>query len=58
MTYTEAYHRLQEIVEKLENDTISVDELTKYLKEAKELVTICQIKLREIKKEVDMESEG
>lgn len=55
MTYTEAYNRLQEIVEKLENESVSVDELTVYLKEAGTLVRDCQAKLRAVKESVESE---
>lgn len=56
MTYTDAYNRLQEIIQKLEGDAISVDELSALLKEAKELVQHCQERLRTIKSEVESDT--
>ena len=44
-TYTEAYDELQEIVRKMENADISVDELTKNIERASFLIQICKEKL-------------
>ena len=44
-TYTEAYNELQSIVKKMENADISVDELTKNIERALQLIRICKEKL-------------
>ena len=46
-TYDKAYKELNEIIEGLQNDEISIDELAKQVKRANELVKFCQSKLRD-----------
>ncbi|MCQ2280284.1 MAG: exodeoxyribonuclease VII small subunit [Bacteroidales bacterium] len=53
ITYTEAYEELQEIVRKMENADISVDELTKNIERAAELIRICKDKLGKTEAEVN-----
>lgn len=43
--YTEAFEELQTIVEDIEDGEISVDELSKKVKRASELIKICKEKL-------------
>lgn len=43
--YEEAVHRLEEIVEKMENDELDVDSLSDKLKEAQLLIKLCKDKL-------------
>ena len=43
--YEEAVHRLEEIVEKMENDELDVDSLSDKLKEAQQLIKLCKDKL-------------
>jgi len=45
LNYTEAYEELQEIVKKMENFDISIDELSKKIKRAALLIKICKDKL-------------
>ena len=45
ITYTAAFEELKEIVDQLENDSISVDELTEKMKRATVLMKICRDKL-------------
>lgn len=45
--YAEAKKRLQEIVTKMESDELGIDELSSYVKEATDLITICRKKLLE-----------
>lgn len=45
MKYEEAVAQLEEIVEKMENDELDIDQLTDQLKRAKELVKVCKDKL-------------
>lgn len=43
--YEEAVAQLEEIVEKMENDELDIDQLSEQLKRAKELVKYCKDKL-------------
>ena len=52
MTYTAAFEELKEIVDQLENDSISVDELTEKMKRATVLMKICRDKLTKTEEEV------
>ena len=45
INYTEAFEELQEIIAEIENGEISVDELSKKVKRAGELIKICKNKL-------------
>ena len=53
MTYTAAFEELKEIVDQLENDSISVDELTEKMKRATVLMKICRDKLTKTEEEVN-----
>lgn len=53
ITYTEAFEQLQEIVRKMENADISVDELSDNIKKATQLIKICKDKLTKTEKEVN-----
>lgn len=53
ITYTEAFEELQEIVHKMENADISVDELSDNIKKATQLIKICKDKLTKTEKEVN-----
>lgn len=53
LTYTEAFEELKEIVDQLENDSISVDELTEKMKRATVLMKICHDKLTKTEEEVN-----
>lgn len=53
MTYTTAFEELKEIVDQLENDSISVDELTEKMKRATVLMKICRDKLTKTEEEVN-----
>lgn len=52
-SYTEAYNELQEIVRKMENADVSVDELTKNIERATQLIRICKDKLTKTEAEVN-----
>ena len=52
-TYTEAYAELQEIVKKMENADISVDELSDKIKRASFLIQICKDKLLKTEEEIN-----
>lgn len=51
--YTEAYEELQDIVADIEEGEISVDELSKRVKRATELIRICKSKLTETEGDVN-----
>ncbi|MBR1992351.1 MAG: exodeoxyribonuclease VII small subunit [Bacteroidales bacterium] len=53
LTYTDAFEELQKIVKKMENADISVDELTKNIERASELIKICKEKLSKTEAEVN-----
>lgn len=53
LTYTAAFEELKEIVDQLENDSVSVDELTEKMKRATELMKICRDKLTKTEEEVN-----
>ena len=52
LTYSDAYAKLEELVEQIESDTIQLDTLAEKVKEANELIKFCETKLRSIEKDV------
>ena len=52
-TYSSAFEELKEIVDQLEHDDISVDELTEKMKRATVLLKICRDKLTKTEEEVN-----
>jgi exodeoxyribonuclease VII small subunit len=52
LTYSEAYAKLEKLIEQLEGGDIQLDILSVIVKQANELITICEAKLRNIEKEV------
>ena len=50
--YEEAVAQLEEIVEKMENDELDIDQLSEQLKHAKELVKYCKDKLTKTDEEI------
>ncbi|RYG37507.1 MAG: exodeoxyribonuclease VII small subunit [Chitinophagaceae bacterium] len=52
MTYSNALAELQQLAEDLENDEISIDELSEKIKRASQLLEFCQNKLRSTDEEV------
>ena len=50
--YNKAIKRLEEIVAKIENEEIDVDELSDKVKEAVELITACKEKIEKAEMEV------
>ena len=53
MTYERAYEELEAIMQELQEDRISVDELTTKVKRAAELITFCNDMLRSTETEVN-----
>ncbi|MBO7239486.1 MAG: exodeoxyribonuclease VII small subunit [Bacteroidaceae bacterium] len=58
MTYAEAMNRLEEIVGKVQDGRIDIDELAGLLKEAQELVNFCREKLYKVDEEIKALTEG
>ena len=58
LTYSEAYEKLEELVEQLEDGNIPLDKLSAKVKQANELVAICESKLRKIQTESDAAAGG
>jgi exodeoxyribonuclease VII small subunit len=52
-TYNQAFEKLEELVEQLEDGNIQLDTLATKVKQANELIAICETKLRKIEKAVD-----
>ena len=52
-SYQKAYDELQEIVAKLQNDEIGLDDLSKSVKRAGALIQACKEKLRNVELEID-----
>lgn len=52
LNYSEAFSKLEELVEQLEDGNIQLDKLTEKVKQANELIAICESKLRDIDKDV------
>lgn len=50
--YEQAVSELEEIVEKMENDELDIDQLSEQLKRAKELVKLCKDKLTKTDEEI------
>ncbi|MBA7551562.1 hypothetical protein ES705_44106 [subsurface metagenome] len=53
LTYKEAFSELENILVKLENNELDVDELTESVKKASELIKFCKAKLFETEEEVE-----
>jgi len=52
-TYESAIKELQQIVNEMQEEMISIDEITEKVKRAKELMDFCKNKLREVVGNVD-----
>lgn len=52
-TYQQAMDELDAIVSQIENDELSIDELSSKIKKASELITFCKNKLRKTDEEVE-----
>lgn len=53
ITYNEAVESIEEIIEKLGDNEMDIDMLSKEVKRASELIAICKTKLRNASKEVE-----
>lgn len=52
MKYEEALRQLEDIVEKMENDELDIDQLSDQLKKAKKLMKLCKDKLTKTDAEI------
>ena len=52
MKYEEAMHQRQEIVRKMENDELDIDQMAEQLKRAQELIRLCRDKLTKTDDEI------
>ena len=56
--YSKSIKRLEEIIEKIENEEIDVDELSERVKEAVELIKTCKGKIEKAELEVKQVVDG
>jgi exodeoxyribonuclease VII small subunit len=54
LTYQQAQQKLEEIVAQMENNEIDLETLSNKLIEAKNLVKLCETKLRKIEENIDL----
>lgn len=54
MTFEEAYERLEQILEKMNSEQVSLDESIALYEEADRLIASCQKKLQEAEKKVEV----
>jgi len=57
LTYSDAYAKLEDLVEQLEDGGIQLDQLAEKVKQANEWIAICENKLHNIETEVKDASE-
>lgn len=53
LSYTEAFDKLQDILDKIEGGELDVDELTSSVKKASELIKFCKSKLYDTETEIE-----
>jgi len=58
ISYEVAYEELQEIVMRIEEGDIGVDELAAKVKRAAELIKLCKSKLKSVEEDVDQVVKG
>lgn len=51
-SYDKAYSELQQIVEELNSENVSIDKLSTKIKKANELIQFCKTKLRSVEEEL------
>jgi len=54
MNYDDSITELQEILSSLQNDELSIDDLTNTIKRSTELLELCNSKLKSTEKEVNL----
>ncbi len=50
--YEDAVHKLEDIVQRLENDQLGIDEMTAELKKAQQLIKLCKERLSKTDAEI------
>lgn len=61
VSFDKAFAELQSIMEKIQEEETGIDELSTQLKKAKDLVSFCKSKLREVEDDIasiDFDEEG
>lgn len=58
LTYSEAYSKLEKLVNQIERNDIQLDTLANKIREANELIKFCETKLRAIEKKVSEETDN
>ena len=53
ISYRTSIEKLEKILQNIESDEMDVDELSKQLKTASELIKLCKLKLRDAEEEID-----
>lgn len=53
LTYNEAFLQLEQLIEQLEEGDIQLEELAEKVKQANELIAVCEGKLRKVEDEVN-----
>lgn len=56
LNYNEAYIKLQDLVEQLEDGNIPLDKLAAKVKQANELLAVCENKLRQLEADIEVAS--
>lgn len=56
LNYNEAYIKLQDLVEQLEDGNIPLDKLAAKVKQANELLAVCENKLRQLEADIEAAS--
>jgi len=57
LNYNEAYKKLEQLVENLEDGDIQLEELAATVKQANELISVCEAKLRKMENDVGKTSD-
>lgn len=52
ISYTKAVERIESILEKIDNEDLDIDELSKNVKEVAQLIAVCKTKLKNTEEEV------
>ncbi|MEQ8712878.1 MAG: exodeoxyribonuclease VII small subunit [Cyclobacteriaceae bacterium] len=53
LSYSSALAELQEIMEKIDNNDVDIDDLSKLVKRANELTQFCEAKLKKVEQELE-----
>lgn len=53
LNYDKAYKELQEILHKMQDESINIEKMSEYVQKAKDLSEYCKGRLREIEEDLD-----